>query len=117
MLQNEQQTANFKQEIAALKANIQKLQPEYDKKSKLFHSQKEVEGLYQNISDFASMNSLNIINLNKENPVPVSPGKKAKKVIEKLFLVLKKRKSRQFVLSYRNVNTMPSVRANSAEPI
>ena len=26
------------------------------------------------------MNSLNIINLNKENPVPVSPGKKAKKV-------------------------------------
>ncbi len=80
MLQNEQQTANFKQEIAALKANIEKLQPEYDKKSKLFHSQKEVEGLYQNISDFASANSLNIINLNKESPVPISPGKNAKKV-------------------------------------
>ncbi len=80
MLQNEQQTAGFKQEIIGLKATIEKLQPEYDKKSKLFHSQKEVEGLYQNISDFASMNSLNIINLNKENPVPVSPGKNAKKV-------------------------------------
>ena len=59
---------------------IKKLQPEYDKKSKLFHSQKEVEGLYQNISDFASTNSLNIINLNKENPVPITSGKKKKNV-------------------------------------
>ena len=80
MLQNEKQTVVFKQEIIGLKAKVEKLQPEYDKKSKLFHSQKEVEGLYQNISNFASMNSLNIINLNKENPIPVSPGKKAKKV-------------------------------------
>ena len=80
MLQNEKQTVVFKQEIVGLKAKVEKLQPEYDKKSKLFHSQKEVEGLYQNISNFASMNSLNIINLNKENPIPVSPGKKAKKV-------------------------------------
>ena len=80
MLQNEKQTVVFKQEIVGLKAKVEKLQPEYDKKSKLFHSQKEVEGLYQNISNFASMNSLNIINLNKENPVPVSSGKKAKKV-------------------------------------
>ena len=80
MLQKEQQTQVLKQEINLLKSKIKKIQPEYDKKSKLFHSQKEVEGLYQNISDFASMNSLNIINLNKENPVPVSPGKNAKKV-------------------------------------
>ena len=80
MLQNEKQTVVFKQEIVGLKAKVEKLQPEYDKKSKLFHSQKEVEGLYQNISNFASMNNLNIINLNKENPLPVSPGKKAKKV-------------------------------------
>ena len=37
-----------------------------------FHSQKEVEGLYQNISNFASSNSLNIINLNKEDPIPIT---------------------------------------------
>ena len=80
MLQNEKQTGVFKQEIILLKARIKKLQPEYDKKSKLFHSQKEVEGLYQNISDFASTNSLNIINLNKENPVPITSGKKKKNV-------------------------------------
>ena len=80
MLQNEEQTRVFKGEITGLKAKIKKLQPDYDKKSKLFHSQKEVEGLYQNISDFASTNSLNIINLNKENPVAITSGKKKKNV-------------------------------------
>mgnify|MGYP001177013427 CR=1 FL=1 len=80
MLQNEKQTAVFKQEIIILKKQVEKLQPEYEKKSKLFHSQKEVEGLYQNISNFASMNSLNIIKLNKESAAPVSPGKDKKKV-------------------------------------
>ena len=79
MIQNEKQTGVLKQEIILLKAKMKKIQPEYDKKSKLFHSQKEVEGLYQNISNFASMNNLNIINLNKENPLPVSPGKDQKK--------------------------------------
>ena len=72
MLQNEEQTRVFKGEITGLKAKIKKLQPDYDKKSKLFHSQKEVEGLYQNISNFAASNSLNIINLNKEDPIPIA---------------------------------------------
>tara|TARA_B100001093_G_scaffold64651_1_gene54576 strand:- start:62 stop:700 length:639 start_codon:yes stop_codon:yes gene_type:complete len=79
MLQNEKQTEVFKQEIILLKSKIKKIEPEYNKKSKLFHSQKEVEGLYQNISNFASMNNLNIINLNKENPIPVSQAKDKKK--------------------------------------
>ena len=58
--------------IIKLNNRIKEIQPEYDKKSKLFHSQKEVEGLYQNISNFASSNNLNIINLNKEDAVPIS---------------------------------------------
>tara|TARA_Y100001980_G_C14507960_1_gene283486 strand:+ start:216 stop:851 length:636 start_codon:yes stop_codon:yes gene_type:complete len=78
MLQKEQQTQTLKQEIILLKSKIKKIQPEYDKKSKLFHSQKEVEGLYQNISNFASVNNLNIVNLNKENPLPVIQGNKKK---------------------------------------
>ena len=78
MLQKEQQTQTLKQEIVLLKSKIKKIQPEYDKKSKLFHSQKEVEGLYQNISNFASVNNLNIVNLNKENPLPVIQGNKKK---------------------------------------
>ena len=80
-LENDKFVKNAKKDlIEEEKANIEKLQPEYEKKSKLFHSQKEVEGLYQNISDFASTNSLNIINLNKENPVPITSGKKKKNV-------------------------------------
>ena len=60
MIQNEKQTGVLKQEIILLKAKMKKIQPEYDKKSKLFHSQKEVEGLYQNISNFASINNLSL---------------------------------------------------------
>ena len=72
MLENEKQITVLGENIIKLKNRIKEIQPEYDKKSKLFHSQKEVEGLYQNISNFASSNNLNIINLNKEDAVPIS---------------------------------------------
>ena len=63
MLENEKQITVLGENIVKLNNRIKEIQPEYDKKSKLFHSQKEVEGLYQNISNFASSNNLNIINL------------------------------------------------------
>ena len=44
----------------------------YEKNSKLFHSKKEVEDLYQNISKFALLNGLSIISLKKSEPKPVS---------------------------------------------
>ena len=72
MLENEKQIAVLGENIVKLNNKIKEIQPEYDKKSKLFHSQKEVEGLYQNISNFASSNNLNIINLNKEDAIPIS---------------------------------------------
>ena len=72
MLENEKQITVLGENIIKLNNRIKEIQPEYDKKSKLFHSQKEVEGLYQNISNFASSNNLNIINLNKEDAVPIS---------------------------------------------
>tara|TARA_A100001011_G_scaffold293338_1_gene305185 strand:- start:741 stop:1433 length:693 start_codon:yes stop_codon:yes gene_type:complete len=72
MLENEKQITVLGENIVKLNNRIKEIQPEYDKKSKLFHSQKEVEGLYQNISNFASSNNLNIINLNKEDAVPIS---------------------------------------------
>ena len=61
----------FTDNMAQLNQLIKKIQPEYDKKSKLFHSAKEVEGLYQNISNFAITNGLNILNLKVQDPVPV----------------------------------------------
>ena len=72
MLENEKQITVLGENIVKLNNRIKEIQPEYDKKSKLFHSQKEVEGLYQNISNFASSNNLNIINLNKEDAIPIS---------------------------------------------
>ena len=72
MLENEKQITVLGENIVKLNNRIKEIQPEYDKKSKLFHSQKEVEGLYQNISNFASSNNLNIINLNKEDAMPIS---------------------------------------------
>ena len=74
MLENEKQINVLGENIVKLNNRIKEIQPEYDKKSKLFHSQKEVEGLYQNISNFASSNNLNIINLNKEDAIPISEG-------------------------------------------
>ena len=58
--------------MAELNQLIKKIQPEYEKNSKLFHSAKEVEGLYQNISNFAIGNGLNILNLKVQDPVPVA---------------------------------------------
>ena len=62
----------FTDNMAELNQLIKKIQPEYEKNSKLFHSAKEVEGLYQNISNFAISNGLNILNLKVQDPVPVA---------------------------------------------
>ena len=63
---------SFTDNMAQLNQRIKEIQPEYDKNSKLFHSAKEVEGLYQNISNFAITNGLNILNLKVQEPVPVT---------------------------------------------
>ena len=62
----------FTDNMAELNQLIKKIQPEYEKNSKLFHSAKEVEGLYQNISNSAISNGLNILNLKVQDPVPVA---------------------------------------------
>ena len=70
---NEQKNkiAEYTNNIASLKKTIQKLKPDYEKNTKLFHSKKEVEELYQGISNFAMMNGLTIVNLKKTSPVEV----------------------------------------------
>ena len=49
MKENEQKIEEYNNNIAALTQEVQALEPEFEKNSKLFHSQKEVEDLYQNI--------------------------------------------------------------------
>ena len=65
MNENKNKIEEFKNNIGTLKASVKKLEPEYNKNSKLFHSKKEVEDLYQNISKYALMNGLSITNLKK----------------------------------------------------
>lgn len=70
---NEQKSkiTEYTNNIVSLKKTIQKLKPDYEKNTKLFHSKKEVEELYQGISNFAMMNGLTIVNLKKTSPVEV----------------------------------------------
>ena len=68
MNENKNKIEEFKNNIETLKASVKKLEPEYNKNSKLFHSKKEVEDLYQNISKYALMNGLSITNLKKGEP-------------------------------------------------
>ena len=72
-IMNENQTNidEYLANIETLQANVKELEPRYKKSSKLFHSKKEVEDLYQNISNFAMTNGLTIINIQKGEPVAV----------------------------------------------
>ena len=72
MNENKIKIGEFKNNIGTLTATVKKLEPDYDKNSKLFHSKKEVEDLYQNISKFALINGLSITNLKKGEPKAVA---------------------------------------------
>ena len=71
MNENKNNITIFGENIIKLNQVIKKIQPEFEKNSKLFHSAEEVEGLYQNISNFAISNGLNIINLKVQEKKPV----------------------------------------------
>jgi Tfp pilus assembly protein PilO len=71
MDENREKIIEFNNNIGTLKDAVTNLEPEYEKNSKLFHSKKEVEDLYQNISKFALLNGLSIVNLKKSEPKAV----------------------------------------------
>ena len=72
MNENKNKIEEFKNDIETLNASVEELEPEYNKNSKLFHSKKEVEDLYQNISKYALKNGLSITNLKKGEPKGVA---------------------------------------------
>jgi Tfp pilus assembly protein PilO len=72
MNENKIKIEEFKNNIGTLTAGVKKLEPDYAKNSKLFHSKKEVEDLYQNISKFALINGLSITNIKKGEPKGVA---------------------------------------------
>ena len=74
-------------DLSSMKKQIKKLQPEYDKYSRLFHSKAEVECLYQTLSEFAGENDLVITRIEKKavrevlkvDALAKADGKKSKK--------------------------------------
>ena len=83
LMNKKAEIAKFEKEIISAKAKIKKLMPEYKKHSSLFHSRKEVEGLYESLSQYAGTNSLVISKIAKKKPEPVSKASLSQKKSKK----------------------------------
>ena len=70
-IKKQSEISKFNNEIITLKADLEKMTPEFEKTSSLFHSKAEVEGLYQSLSRFAAVNGLVISRISKKKPIPV----------------------------------------------
>ena len=68
----QEEITKFNKEIISVKRKIKKIKPKYENYSTLFHSKAEVEGLYQNLSEFATLNGLVISVIEKGKPQQVS---------------------------------------------
>ncbi len=104
-----QETAKFIGEIKAKKKKIEKLKPNYEKFSTLFHSRAEVEGLYQTLSEYAGINDLVITKIEKQDiksvskadAIEKSSGKKSKKKKKKKKKKKTKTKSAENIAYYK----------------
>ena len=87
MSKKQEETVQFTKKINLSKKKIEKLRPQFEQYSTLFHTRAEVEGLYQTLSEFAGMNDLIISKIEKKKIKEVSKkdalakasGKKSKK--------------------------------------
>ena len=85
-----QEITKFENDLISIKKKIKKIKPIYEKNSSLFHSKKEVEGLYQTLSQFAASNGLVVSKIDKKKPKPVFLNKKGKVSKKKPKKVTKK---------------------------
>ncbi len=85
-----QEIVKFEKELISIKKKIKKIRPIYKKNSSLFHSKKEVEGLYQTLSQYAEVNGLVVSKIDKQKPKPVFLNKKGKVTKKKPKKVSKK---------------------------
>jgi len=87
----------FSKEIVSIKKKIKKVKPEYENYSTLFHSKAEVEGLYQTLSEYASINGLIISKIKKGNPKVVTKSSLSKSKKKKKKKKSKKKRQRKKV--------------------
>ena len=66
MNKKKEETQKILQDIKIKKKKIKKMKPEYEAYSTLFHTRAEVEGLYQTLSEYATMNNLVISKIEKK---------------------------------------------------
>ena len=85
-----QEINKFENDLITIKKKIKKIKPIYEKNSSLFHSKKEVEGLYQTLSQFAASNGLVVSKIDKQKPKPVFLNKKGKVTKKKPKKITKK---------------------------
>ena len=85
-----QEITKFENDLILIKKKIKKIKPIYEKNSSLFHSKKEVEGLYQTLSQFAASNGLVVSKIDKQKPKPVFLNKKGKVTKKKPKKITKK---------------------------
>ena len=60
-----EETKEFNNLLKSARGKINKIKPNYEKYSTLFHTRAEVEGLYQTLSEFAGNNNLIISKIEK----------------------------------------------------
>mgnify|MGYP001237961759 CR=1 FL=1 len=80
----------FENDLVSIKKKIKKITPIYKKNSSLFHSKKEVEGLYQTLSQYAASNGLVVSKIDKKKPDPVFLDAKGKALKRKPKKINKK---------------------------
>ena len=98
-----EETRNFNQQIKSSKKKIDKIKPQYDQYSTLFHTRAEVEGLYQTLSEFAGMNDLVISKIEKKEIKEVSKADAIAKATGKKNKKKKKKKKKKDKKKVENV--------------
>ena len=104
----------FNNDIVSIKKKIKKVKPEYENYSTLFHSKAEVEGLYQTLSEYASINGLIISKINKGTPSAVTKTSlsKSKKKKKKKKKKSKKKQSQKKSIAYYRIPVSYEIKGN-----
>ena len=98
----------FTNEIISIKKKIKKVKPEYENYSTLFHSKAEVEGLYQTLSEYASLNGLVISKISKGKPLAITKASLSKKKKKKKS----KKKARKKSIAYYKIPVSYEIKGN-----
>ena len=102
----------FNKYIKTIKKKIKKVKPEYENYSTLFHSKAEVEGLYQTLSEYASLNGLIISKINKGKPTAITKASLTDKKKKKNKKKKKKTQNTKKSIAYYRIPVSFEIKGN-----